>query len=585
VAAAIVLLVLVQGFAGWTTTAPPRRDERTWSPSSAPLPTAKDALATPDFRITAVHFWQGNWNYTFWSNLKPAQVASDLRRIHALGFNAIVLTIPWGEFQVDSRHRIYSEDRFAKLDRLLAAAADEQLFVVLRVGTLEHIPPDIAGASSYSAPHLFFDDAQLAAYADLARETAQRTAAHANVLFLFFTWEDLMGFMNVPHEPEASRAAYARRVPAFTEHLRTQPIEHWNALWGTSYADVEAVGFPAYATAAYTELWRFADDRLVHHVLPTLATAAHAGDPAVRLSYEIRIDADPVEVDGHVQGFDHTPTWDLPAGYDLVTTYFNPYWNALNQGDVIKPEIALRHFRRLLDEIAPHAKGRPIFLDQFNFVDSTPAFRNNSRLGSERAIAQFLQPALAELYRRALGYALWSLDRYEANVVYNSSFESGLDEWELLDGACGDVRDDAQRGERHLHLRPGCTVRQLVSAPWNPGAASPEVPYTVRLRVRGSGGTMHFETEDGPSWKETAIRSFTASTEWTEVELTLPFAPRFRVGIVATSAGDLDVDDVTVFNHTQDAALCDTRGRPLGRRVQTVTGEVARWDYRHRHRP
>src|SRR4029077_19949773 len=83
-AAALVLIVLVQGFAGWTTSARPR-DERTWSPSAAPFPTAQDALATPDFRITAVPCWQGNWNYTFWSNLKPAHVASELRRIHALG--------------------------------------------------------------------------------------------------------------------------------------------------------------------------------------------------------------------------------------------------------------------------------------------------------------------------------------------------------------------------------------------------------------------------------------------------------------------------------------------------------------------
>jgi hypothetical protein len=580
VAAAIVAVAVAQGVARWTT--PPLPEARSRAVPIQPLASRAD----PDFRITAVHFWQGNWNYTFWSNLRLAAAASELRRIRSLGFNAIVLTIPWGEFQLESEGRRYSEDRYAKLDALLSAAAEQHLLVVLRVGTLEHTPPDVADATSYSAPHLFFDDQQLAAYADLARETARRTAAHPNVLFLFFTWEDLMGFMNVAHEPEASRAAYARRVPAFTEHLRARPIAHWNARWGTSFADAEHVGFPAYASAAYAELWRFADDRLIHHVLPTLADAAHAGHRDVRLSYEIRIDADPIEVDGKRQGYDHAATWDLPAGYDLVTAYFNPYWEALNRGDVIAPETALRHFRKLLDRIAERTK-RPLFFDQFNFVDSTPAFRNNSRLGGERAIASFLQPAIAEIYRRALGYALWSLDRYEANVVYNSSFESDLQAWDLTGNAgCGAVRDDAARHERYLRLEPGCSARQLVSAPWNPGAATPDVPYSVRLLVRGpDGGRVHFEVEEGTTWKETASRSFAASDGWSTVELEVPFATRFRLAIAASGTDVLDVDDLTVFNHVQDAALFDTRGTPLGRRAQTVTGEASRWSYQHRPRP
>src|SRR5207253_765843 len=147
--------------------------------------------------------------------------------------------------------------------------------------------------------------------------------------------------------------------------------------------------------------------------------------------------------------------------------------------------------------------------------------------------------------------------------------ESGLQAWELSGetpiGECGEVRDDAQRHEHYLRLQSGCAARQLVYAPWNPGAATPDVPYSVRMSVRGSeGGIVRFEIDDGRSWKEAVSRSFAAGQGWTEVELAVPFAARFRVGIAPAGTGWLDVDDVAVFNHVQDAALFDGRGRPLG---------------------
>ena len=40
------------------------------------LPAAA-ALRARDFRVACVHYWQGQWNYNFWSNLDPAQLHDD----------------------------------------------------------------------------------------------------------------------------------------------------------------------------------------------------------------------------------------------------------------------------------------------------------------------------------------------------------------------------------------------------------------------------------------------------------------------------------------------------------------------------
>lgn len=45
------------------------------------FPPADEALKLPEFRLAGVHYWQGNWNFNFWTNFKVNQIDDDLRQI------------------------------------------------------------------------------------------------------------------------------------------------------------------------------------------------------------------------------------------------------------------------------------------------------------------------------------------------------------------------------------------------------------------------------------------------------------------------------------------------------------------------
>jgi hypothetical protein len=530
------------------------------------------ALRDPHFRIAGVHFWQGNWNYNFWSNLRLGSLTDDLRRIRALGFNTIVLTVPWGVFQTDADPPRYDDDAYRRLTLVLDAAWREGLYTILRVGTLERVPRGVIG-ESFSAPYVFFDERERRAYADLFRETSARLADKPGLLFQFFSWEDITAYLHVGQQAEAERLAYASRAPGWTKHLARRSIAEWNQDWGTSYASIEAVGVPPYRSLAFREFLRFADKHLLMVVLPQIAAAARQGDPHARLSYEIRVDGEPIESGGQTEFIGHEETWPLTRDYEVVTAYFNPYWGARNESDVISPEDALRNLGHMVRRLRRAVGGKRVFFDQFNFVDSTPAFRHNSRLAGEPQIATFLAQALNLLGEQTLGYALWSLDAYEANVLRSSRFEHGLDDWHVVGasgGAAGvEVRVDAATNDHFATIAPGGTLAQDVRASWNPGGATPDVPYTLRLRARAAGGTLDVRWEGAGGQVPAAAHVVTPGAAWQLFEWQVPFAPAGRLTLAARD-GVVDVDDVTLFNHVQEAALFDPRERPLGTRPEVV---------------
>jgi hypothetical protein len=579
-AAILAVLILVLAIAVLVARS---RSPRSAPPLDAAPRTAADALLDPRFRIAGVHFWQGNWNYNFWSNLRTSRVRDDLRRIRSLGFNTIVLTVPWGTFQTDAYPPRYDGEAFDRLSLVLDEAWKEHLYVVLRVGTLEHIPRGIDG-ETFSAPYVFFDERELHAYADLFRETAKHLSRHPNLLFLFFSWEDLTAFLRIGQLGEGERVAYARRAPDWGRHLATRPLESWNREWGTSYESYEAIGIPPYGKIGFEEFLRFADDHLLNVVLPMIATAARSGSPDVRLSYEVRIDGEPITVDGKTRYVGHEITWPLRAGYPVTTAYFNPYWGAPNQGDTISPDDALRNFSTLLGRLHRATHDKPIFFDQLNFVDSTPAFRHNSRLAGEPEIADFLRRALPLIQQQSLGYALWSLDAYEGNVLENSRFERGTASWqssasaEPTDGVA--IRTDPLTRDHYVSLAPGASIAQSVRAGWNPGTATPDVPYTLRVRARSAAGgalEIRYQRPGALGAEPTTPTTIAPHAEWGAFQVQVPFSPECRVVFASTGSAPVDLDDVSLFNHVQESALFDPEGRPLGRRAEVVASANRRW--------
>ena len=541
------------------------------------FPPADQALELPEFRVSGVHYWQGKWNFNFWTNLKVHRIDDDLGQIREQGFNTILMSVPWGYFQQAAFPPSYQEQAFDKLSLLLEAADRHRLYVILRIGTHEELPEGIRGRS-YLAPYLLLDDRELEAYCDLFRETARRVAAWDHLLFVFFSWEDLSGHIFESKQDRESRLSYMKGAVAFRQHLTRKGLAHWNERWQTTYESLEDLPFPAYGSRAYGDFLEFADQRLMDVILPAVATAVDQGSPNVRLSYEIRVDSEPIwsqGVDSEPDWFDHRHTWNLIPSYPVVSAYFNPAWGATNEGGFIPAEKAEERLRYLLGQMEESIAGKPIFFDQLNFADSPPGFPLNSRLDGEEEIARFLQQSLDTLRQRSLGYAVWSFRAYEADSLYNSSFEDGLRGWETDDPARLRLREDSQSRERFLALEPGGVIHQ--ESRLHPGLGA---PFSLRLMARsGEGGelSIRFEVADESGWRALAVQKLSPTARWEEYQEQLSVARDYRLTLESTGSGAVELDELSLFNWSQRPSVLDQQGELLGRRSEILVRSNRSW--------
>ena len=539
------------------------------------FPPADQALELPGFRVAGVHYWQGNWNYNFWTNLKVGRIDEDLRRIREHGFNTILLNLPWGYFQPAAFPPSYSQRAFEKLTAVMEAAAKRRLYVILRVGTHEMLPEGIQGRP-YLASDLLLDERESEAYSDLFRETAKRSAGWDHLLFLFFSWEDISAHIIKSTRERESRLDYMRGAVVFHDYLRRVKLSHWNQLWQTNYGSLEEMPFPAYGSRAYGEFLKFADQRLMNGLLPTVAEAARRGSPDVRLSYEIRVDSAPIFSQGleaEPDWFDHRHTWNLTPDYQVVSAYFNPYWGDSNQGGFVSAERAAERLNYLLDQIEESVVDKPVFFDQLNFVDSSPRFRLNSRLKGEEEIARFLELSLETLYHRSLGYAVWALRAFEVNSLYNSSFEDDLEGWETEDPNLLQVENE---GERFLTLEPGSIIHQKSSLPLDFG----DDPFDFRLMARSQDGgrlSIRFEVPHEWVWRVAAAEELSPTTSWKEYRARLSIAHNYRLTLESTGSTAVQVDELSLFNWVQRSSVLGQQGEMIGRRSEILRRTNRSW--------
>jgi len=537
---------------------------------------ASTALGVPGFRIAGVYYWQGHWNYNFWTNVRTDLLEQDFRRIRGLGCNTVFLQGTWGVFQTSASPPAYDDEAYAVLQEILEQAQAHGLYVAIRLGTSERLPLGITG-SPYFVPFTILDDGELEAFYDLYRETAFRLRDHDNLLCLLFSWEDLYGYPGVAKQPLEQRQKAAHRLGAFRDHLERTPLEEWNQLWKTEHESLDDLPFPEFGSPEYAELLRFLDERLLDTVLPRVTEAAHRGRPDVAISYEVRVDRDPIPThlkaphSTRKKGFSTHECTFVAGTAPFTSTYFSVAWNAKNKGDVVTPARALANLRRLRRWLRRHG-GRPVFFNQFNFVDTTPAFAHNSRLADEQAVGEFLEQALRTILDKEKGYAFWSLDAYEGNVVDNCTFQRGLEGWEVS-GTVEVLRGGGGEGNA-VRIADGGSIAVTVHAPWNPGLADRETPFTVRAHLRTPDeGRVEFGLETSPNgrdWTEhQAETDGRLRSTWSTRQAQFPVGRWVRIRIRAHE-GTVDLADVSCSNHVQEAALYRTDGSPIGRRPRIV---------------
>jgi hypothetical protein len=518
-------------------------------------------------RLRGVHYFQNAWLYTFWDVFRESRLDSDFALIRSHGFNTIILLQSWGKFQPTINPVSYDDLMFDRLDAIVAAAAKHAIWVVLRVGTPEHLPRDLQQSDSPLPPDPMFDERECMALADLFEKTSGRMQKHLNVYGLFNSWEDVSQYLMVIRQDEGARREYENRYGLFRAYLRANgTLEAWNAKWGTSYDSFDEIPTPAVGTTALTDYIDFVGSRINETILSRIQVS-----PEMKLGYEIRLEAERAVRDGQPVWYGYEKSFQLPENYSFIAAYYNPYWGVPNEGGFISPEQAFFMMRQSLALIEAHSNGLPIFYDQINLADDTPAFtRTNSKLRYPDDEARAANLILPFVLHRTLGYSVWAFRDYVGNVLRDSSFFDMTPVWERSRPFT--YITDA-RGEQRLLFRPADVISQVFASHKSPGGDSGVAyrfdadayveaegekstePQRIDLLIRTLGGkevTATLEVHSSSPARHTVLLPEIGTDQPVSIRLTAH----------GTNTAPIAVADVRLWNHLMATGIVDQENHP-----------------------
>jgi len=529
------------------------------------------------YRLRGVHYFQRGWPYTFWDTVRLSRLDDDFRLIRSHGFNAIVLMMSWGKFQTRMDPPTYDDAMFAKLDAIMTKAREHGLWVIIRVGTPEYVPLDLPNSASYKIPDLMFEPEQLDALASLVLEASRRLQPHTNLYGLFHSWEDFSQYLQILPLDEPARLAFENRSQRFRRYLRDRgSLAEWNGRWQTAYQSFDEIPIPTYRSSALRAYIDFISDYIVAENLSRMKPTS-----GVALGYEARLDRESVVIDGRPDWYGYERTFRLPSQYSFLAGYYNPYWGASNDGGFITPDQATRNFSVLLDAIQAHAD-LPIFFDQLNLADDTPAFtRTNTKLRYPHDEARAAELILPLLFQRSLGYSLWTYQDYVGNVVADGSFLSMAGAWKTSGALAHDL--DAA-GDKRLRVAPGERLEQRVFTYFNPGRGT-GVPYRFDLEAAvpaGNAQTLRVRVVSDTG-REAVREILIEGRQLRRYQVILNDLGGEEPATVVVEAGDantsaLQIDDVRVWNHEMATGLADADGLLRRSRAQTYQRLNLEWE-------
>lgn len=402
--------------------------------------------------IKAAWYFGENWPLNFW-NSEWDHLDEDLDAIADDGFNTIMLVVPWGEFQTGINPIRYNDTAMERLDRIIQKCDDFNLDVILRIGYYWDFDPDdqyplLERYAGLISDKEFF----LPAWEDYVKTIKEVDEKYTNVIGSLICWEDFWGiyykYANLSTEREENKKT-AQQI-GYTEYLKNHySLEEISVYYGENFRDYDEIYLPQTKDYAMVLFNTFFDDFLLNRILiPSQKIYPE-------LSMEVRTDADVIyKPDGETDWFFHTDTF-TAGDADYVASIYGIPMGFENNGERVSAKEALKQFDYIMEHIKEGTQGKPLFIDQFIFVDNTPGFEHNAQVKPDE-LESFLLGSADVLVNDTCGYALWTYRNYKMNDLYNSQFAFKDKGWQIS----GDYKFEETDGNTKLYAEQGTQLTQ-----------------------------------------------------------------------------------------------------------------------------
>ena len=490
-------------------------------------------------RLSSVTYVSDAWVINFW-NTETDHLEQDLAQIAADGFNSIILAVPWREFQPCTSPIQYSEYAFNKLNRIMNAARDQGLWVVLRVGYTWDQCQGEAPQTRYQK--LLGDEAMKAAWLEYVKTLYYTVSPYENFYGGFITWEDFWNYVeDAPGQFALKQSGIneAKRI-GFQAYLESRyTIEEVNRYFAPdkTFQSFDQVSIPKKDSPAYKLFFEFYDEFLNGLLKETQQVFPN-------LSMEVRLDIDPVNgLDGELVGAGHHQTFG--CGDSTYTSLMYSVSMGQPFDRLLTAAEAVSMMEQQLNVVKAYNGGKPIYIDQLLYMDMTPGFEHNARLLEEER-NPFLTSISGILRNYTNGYAVWTYRNYANNGVFNSQFALGGQGWES-----SRVKFVEYNGSNQALIQSNGTLSQDVGS-----RISSKQLFENHVRFTAySERPAKISVTLGSKTKEVVVDG--------EKQFDLNFG-RFEYDKVRFRAGaNVYVDNISVYNFVQDGQIYDLDGQEL----------------------
>ena len=504
---------------------------------------------------SATYFGEA-WPMNFW-NSELETLDADFKQISADGFDSIVILVPWKEFQPGVSPIEYNDYPFDNLRKVMETAEANDLGVYVRVGYVW----DFYNDSNEYVVERFIDLFRLedtrTAWMDYCGKLYDTLDDYPNFKEGFLTWEDLWLFL-VPcgTEDETVRIEYAKSM-GYQEWVESEyGIDQYNKSFKCDYASCDDIPVPKRderAMAAYFDYYDYSQNKLLSETQEVFPN----------LSLEVRLDADGINTaDGKVIACTHEETYSCESS-DFTAAMYGIPMGFDNHGQKVSAAEAMKHTEYMLKNLAQNNDGKPVYIDQFLYMDNAPAFSYNAQLEDDE-MGMYLESVSDIMREYTAGYAVWAYRDYRTNMLYNPQFALGDAQW-ILSGNPVISKNDTY-GTWSCRLSSGDAISQIIPSTRNHYAQD---EYRLIFDVIENDGAV----------MEISMGNAVTTVEITEIgrcEVTFPANESLDITISATS-GEVEIDNLYLYTFIQDGRLydADNNEMELAGSIRVLNGKLA----------
>ncbi len=375
--------------------------------------------------IKAVNYFGKSWPIAFW-NSDLSEVSVDFRTIQEDGFNAIILIVPWGEFQPGVDPIRFNDDAYRRLSMVCSKAHSAGLKVFLRVSYNADYYPYVQQPYFERANSLMTGNSLTPVWVKYLEKINAATRECSNSVFI--SWEDFWYVISIAEnlETQEEKAAYSKHL-GYAAWINRNANSDYKARYAADFRRFGVYPIPSRDNPDFEMFFQYFDDQLINKLLPILAKNFQ------QASVEARTDSDPI-YDGKdlVKWYAHTNHYTMTSS-DYLMTYWGPPIGAVNQGEKESSKKVIDRFNYLQRNLLVQTPNQ-IFIEQWQFKDNNPVFHYNARVNPSE-LSQFIRDSARPLAQFTAGYALWNWRDYKASILFNGFFSLGKLGWDFSPGA------------------------------------------------------------------------------------------------------------------------------------------------------